>query len=558
MGSALTDVSNHASQGVAMAVSRRRTLMSLVVLALGIPSALAGVAATPKTATAATPPGKIDCSNGERFLCTELYDSEQAFGEGHYVGHDEPSVLFYSNQNGSGNQMEYSGTLPTEPPHSNVPGAKNYDFQYYAAFWFGMAMCDTQSYPELVNSCIPDSDVNAVNPKTSPYHPGAAYMELQFYAPGYVNQWNGFTCSQKQWCVSLNIDSYSYDPITGQPMNQTCTNQIGSIEYVNFAYLTKTGKPQGPPNPIQFTPAQSGNPNPADDLFLNQGDSFNVTLHDTAHGLQTIVHDSTTGQTGSMTASAANGFGQVKYAPAPSTQCKLIPYDFHPMYATSSTKTTVPWAAATYNVAFDTEVGHFDYCSAVDPNTGACTGKEGVGSNQEPNDFDDFGCFPASASSWIKIGGCLGENIGYDGTSYQKDWPNGDTNSRPTPTIFTSPLTGANYDVNYSSVGFNTDLPAIENQLGTCDSNTGAGCSIVPPTDDGTPAAFYPYYTTGMSNGGCAWTVGQWYPGFSNQDFGKGNQYGQLLKVAYTSPNGRSQSFYNDYQNNLSNNPCPR
>ncbi len=537
--------------------SRRRIFGAVVVLGLAFPAALAGTGGSPASVLAAgggVHP-HIDCSNGGRFLCTEVYDSETVFGQGHYVGHDEPSVLFYSNTAGSGNQMQYSGTLPVEPPKSNVPGNKNYDFQYYAAFWFGMAMCDTQSYPELVNTCIPDSNTNIVDPAKSPYHPGAAYMELQFYPPGYVNQWNGFTCSTTQWCVSLNIDSLALNPITGQQLNATCESKVGE-EYVNFAYLTKTGKPQGPPNPVNFDPIASGTPG-SQVLYLNQGDTFSVSLHDTAHGLQTVVHDATTGQSGSMTASAANGFGQVKFAPSPSTTCKNIPYDFHPMYSTSTTQTTVPWAAATYNVAFDTEIGHFDYCSSADALTGACTGKEGAGGNQEATDGDDNQCWPASASSLIKISGCLGSNVGYDGTSYLRDWPNGDTTARPTPTIFTSPLTGPNYTVNYSAVGFNTDLPAIEGQLGTCDNNTGAGCSILPPTDEGVPAQFYPYYSTGTALGGCAWTVGQAYPGFSTNSFGGEQQYGQLLKVAYTGPNGRGTYSYNDYQNILPGNPCP-
>lgn len=539
---------------------RWRVSTSLLVVALAVPTALAeGVAVAGSQAAASTAGAQshphVDCSNGGRFLCTEVFDSEQVFGQGHYVGHDEPSVLFYSNTPGAGNQMQYSGILPKEPPPTNVPGKKSYDFQNYAAFWYGMAMCDTQSYPELVTSCLPDSNLNIVDPAKSPYHPGTAYMELQFYPPGYVQQWNGFSCSPTQWCVALNIDSLALNPVTGAQLNSTCQAITGE-EYVNFAYLTLSGKPQGPPNPVHFSPIASGTPDPQKVMFMNQGDAYTVSLHDTVHGLQTVVHDTTTGETGSMTASAANGFGQVKFAPSPSTTCQNIPYDFHPMYSTSTTKTTVPWAAATYNVAFDTEVGHFDFCSAVDA-TGACTGHEGSGRNTEPADGDDSGCWPGSASGLIQIGGCEGSNVGYDGTSYLADWPNGDTSSRPTPTVFTSPLTGPNYSVNYSSVGFNTDLPAIEGQLGTCNNSNGAGCTIIPPTDDNAPARFYPYYTSGTALGGCAWTVGQTYPGFSTDSYGGHNQYGQLLKVAYTGPGGAPVSSFNDFQNILPNNPCP-
>ncbi|HUZ70626.1 MAG TPA: hypothetical protein VMU65_13035 [Candidatus Saccharimonadales bacterium] len=533
---------------------RWRLFAPLTVAALAIPAALAGGGITSSASSAASnAPSHIDCSNSNRFLCTEVNQSDEVFG--HYVGHDEPSVLFYSNKSGSGNQMQYSGQLPVEPTATNVAGKHVYTFEYAAAFWFGMAMCDSQSYPELVNSCVPDSNANIVNPAKSPYHPGTAYMELQFYPPGYVQQWNGFSCSATQWCVALTIDSLALNSLTGEQLNSTCESVVGE-EYVNFAYLTHSGKPQGPPNPVQFTPAASGNPNPAKVEFLNQGDAFTVNLHDTPHGLQAVVKDTTNGSSGSMTASASNGFGQVKFAPSPSTQCKNIPYDFHPMYATSSPQTTVPWAAATYNVAMDTEVGHFDYCSKVDSTTGSCLGHEGVGKNAEPNDGDDFGCWAPSASSLIKIGGCEGSNVGYDGTSYLADWPNG-SSSRPTNFIFTSPLTGAHYDTNYSSVGFNTDLPAIEDNLGTCDTSTGAGCTIIPPTDDGTPAQFYPFYSTGHALGGCAWTVGQNYPGFSTNNFGAHQQYGHLLKVAYSGAAGSVSYSFNDYQNNLPNNPCP-
>jgi hypothetical protein len=46
----------------------------------------------------------IDCA-GNSVLCTERYDSFNY--EGVYTGHDEPSLLFYSNVSGSGNSSIY-------------------------------------------------------------------------------------------------------------------------------------------------------------------------------------------------------------------------------------------------------------------------------------------------------------------------------------------------------------------------------------------------------------------------------------------------------------------
>ena len=48
---------------------------------------------------------------------------------------------------------------------------------------------------------------------------------------------------------------------------------------------------------------------------MNSGDVLKVALHDTANGFQVDISDLSTGQSGSMTASAANGFGEVQYAP---------------------------------------------------------------------------------------------------------------------------------------------------------------------------------------------------------------------------------------------------
>ena len=61
---------------------------------------------------------------------------------------------------------------------STAPG-KSFNFQLHGALWFGMALCDTQSYPEQVSTCKPDSDSNIVDPAVSPNHPGTAFTELQ-------------------------------------------------------------------------------------------------------------------------------------------------------------------------------------------------------------------------------------------------------------------------------------------------------------------------------------------------------------------------------------------
>ena len=342
-------------------------------------------------------------------------DSERVFGAGTYVGHDEPSLLFYSGVPGSGNHMQYSGVIPKDPPPTPIPGKRSYNFMLHVTFWYGMALCDTQSYPEQTSTCIRNSDTNIV-PVSNPKHAGTAFMELQFYPPGFVRQFDGSSCSARQWCVAMTIDSLSLDPVTGKALNDTCQAGVG-IEPVNFAYLTRTGTPQGPANPVNFDPVASGRPNPTKALFLNPGDLYTVTLGDTSHGLRTTVRDITTGQSGFIVASAANGLGAVEVRPTRGRRCTNIPYDFHPMYSTSSPQTRVPWAAHSYNVAFDDEIGHFDYCTRVD-GAGQCPGQRGHRRRGKLTP-DDVGCFPASASTLVRVGGCYGTNTGFDGQSYQ-------------------------------------------------------------------------------------------------------------------------------------------
>ena len=66
------------------------------------------------------------------------------------------------------------------------------------------------------------------------------------------------TCDPTKWCAALNIDSLSLNPVTGQANNTTCLNKVGE-EYVNFAFISKNGKSNGPANPVNannatFTP----------------------------------------------------------------------------------------------------------------------------------------------------------------------------------------------------------------------------------------------------------------------------------------------------------------
>jgi hypothetical protein len=495
--------------------------------------------------------GAITLSSCEErpWLCT---DPEPPY-EGHYVGHDEPSILFYSATAGSGNSATYKLTLPTEPPTPPVQNGSGgtYDFQLFPAFWFGMAMCDTQSFPEFTRTCVPNSDANIFDspdphaPDYIGHHPGTAFMELQFYPPGWVPQFVWTSCDATQWCAALTINSYSKDPNHGKLNNADCIKKYG-IEYQNSAFVTPSGS--------------SFDPFP---LLMGQGDTLTVQMNDTPAGFQATIDDLTNGQSGSMTASIENGFRQVLFDPA-GGKCQLLPYAFHPMYATSGPHTRVPWAAHSFNVAGAFELGHFEYCSSAPLGFGKCP-KRGV--NERRRDEDDTHCFKAKESLNIQIGGCTADDSDFDGPGYQSVWPGTnpaqDGRLHPSPVIFTSPVfqpqaAGASPQ-NYDQVGFESNLPREEFGFGLgCNILTGAGCSIPPAHSE-----FYPFFTLGTGSGGsCVWQFGGGnIPGTTDSMGGSAHaEFGVPIQLPYAGfSKGRPAAHraFENFRQVLSNNPCP-
>lgn len=447
--------------------------------------------------------GGLDCngfsSTGQKALissslCTDFKNvTSGGYGSrgkdnGHYIGHDEPSVQFTSTVPGSGNNVRYFVNLPKERP---LPATQTFENQI--AFWFSMALCDPGSFPN--GTCIPNSDRN------TPFLAGSAFLEMQFYPPGFAPFITQISCDTKHWCASLHINSLEVIP--GDGLNPLCT------EPTNFAFIQMDGVPTGPPGPNTMT-AASATPN-AETLLMNQGDQLRVTINDTpgnvSGGVTTRIEDLTTKQSGFMIASAANGFQSLD-----PTTCNGTNFSFHPEFSTAKFGNFVPWAALQANVGFASEIGHF------------IPGPNGDG------DLDDAPCFPTSPTSILA--GCIGADLDFDGTSYQADWPNG-RRGTPTPVEFTSPLSissgSSRYTNQYPILQFETDALASES---TCNPD-GTGCTVPPPG-----ANFYPFYSAegafgqfgsqgvGQFNSqdGCMFLFGNNTRGVSS--FGQDAQYG--------------------------------
>jgi hypothetical protein len=493
---------------------------------------------------------------------------------GHYIGHDEPSVKFISSAANSGNTMTYLTKLPVDPRRQPTANGRVTDYaEQSVAPWFGLPLCDPHSYPQ--NPCTPDSDSN-LGSITNPADAGSAFMELQFYAPGFAPFPDNVSCSAKQWCAAMTIDSVA-SQFNFVNINPACQ------EPVNFAFLQRNGVPAGPPSP-QLANVDTHSPN-TQTLKMNPGDVLQVSITDPAAGFTTTVKDLTTGQTGFMVASAAKGFAGTDF-----TNCNGIPFTFHAEYATAAQQNQVPWASLEGGVLMQQEIGHGENCNSVahrfpvtsgggstsfsdpkvfqtcmggsegrhavgegpcNPNTGVCHGATTEGttgpiacpSNNAASgqlcEFSDGLCFPKGTRT-VMINGkarketqpvatCLNNlfqngNLDFGGTSYRNDWPNGSKN-HPTSFRYIGPFDASGHL--YPQIQFETDTPQSEF---LCHINNGLNCQL-PPLG----AKFYPYWTLnntqhlgklGTPAHTCVWNFGSTIPGLTKKAFGKDAQYG--------------------------------
>ncbi|HEY3184862.1 MAG TPA: hypothetical protein VGJ77_18625 [Gaiellaceae bacterium] len=472
----------------------------------------------------------------------------------------EPSLLFYSSGPGSGNSNLYRVVLPKDPPTLPTQDGTGgtWNFQLRPAFWLGMALCDNQSAPEWTHEpCTPDSDTNVkdgADPAQSDYigrHTGTAFLELQFYPPGWAPWPAGISCSATQWCSAMAIFGLNLDQNTGVANNNDCLHKVG-LEPVSFAFMTKSGVPHAPPDPLGVVANGSTAfvPSAATDLFMNPGDVLTVDLHDTFAGLQIVIHDLTTGATGSMTASVANGWAQVNFDPK--GMCTESPYAYHPMYATSSEHTRVPWAAHSYNVAFSDEIGHFEYCASVKKEGGSCLGGDG--------DADDAFCFSSAFSLSSGSGGAWRRTTTSTASRTSPSGPGRRGARRRTNVYIRHPsCSRARSSTDRRTTSGSRSRPTCRASRRPTSAARATGRPAPAAFNPPPGANFYPIYSTGAFNGACIWQLGGPRIKGTTNTFGGTStaEFGPLLQSVYPVA-GFAPSFrYNNFRNILSTNPCP-
>ena len=528
----------------------------LAVLVIGAFPAVAGASVAPKSV------GGLDCNGlspiqapAHTFAaCADPHgaaaDGNRAEDNGHYIGHDEPAVRFISNAKGSGNDVTFVERLGTDPRQLPTVANPGHDVTHYfeltIAPWMSLDVCDPNSTP--MRPCKPNSDSNAPDPAVPGTGAGAAFVELQFYAPGFAPFADAISCDNTHWCSALTIDSLECGT-DGSTCNDNC------FEPVNFAFIQRDGVPTGPPSP-QLSDLASETPN-SRTLMMNPGDTivvhmFDAPLRGGGHALEASEKDLTTGQSGFMIASAANGFMNTD----PVT-CAGTPFNFEPEYSSAAANNILPWGAGPYMLDNQFEIGHFEPCTRItgkqtltiesftDTFWTNCHGPYDRG-QEDPNlEPDDSPCYPVGDTHGgtvppNQVTGCLVffdaiGDLDYDGTSYYADWPTSSSPNRfPGTFAQAQPSTQGRP---YPQIQFETDTADTES---TCDLGTGAGCMMPPPG----PGNFYPYWTLVRDHQlGCTWQFGN--AGQTGQSFGGDAQYGQITFAppgAFTSQIQRNPS----------------
>jgi hypothetical protein len=357
---------------------------------------------------------------------------------------------------------------------------------------------------------------------------------------------DNLSCDNEHWCSSLHINDLE---CTGFFAN--CNP--GCVEPTNFAFIQRDGIPTGPPSPQEATFA-SFTPT-AQTLLMNPGDTIRVHIFDArapggGHALEVAVRDLSSGQSGLMQASAANGFAATSL-----NDCSGTAFNYEPEYSSAAQSNVTPWGPDRTDISAEFEIGHFTPCSALsDPATDGllgftagdpfwltCNGPYESSADNGADNPEGFGgdafCFPAGDTHTAlnafgisadpnEATGCLdilsttarGGDVDYDGTSYWPDWPTGASPTATTPGSFLISAPTSD-DHLYSQSIFQTDAALSE---AACTPDSLANCTIPPPG----PGNFYPYWSTVRQGDTCTIEFGDVASGPGVNNYGGAAQYG--------------------------------
>ena len=184
--------------------------------------------------------GELDCNGFSpiqksvkpTLVCADPRTSrtERFEDNGHYIGHDEPSLRFLSSRPGSGSDVTWIERLPGRAAGRcrpcAIPGSDvTHSFELTIAPWFSMNLCDPKSDADAALQAA----VGRKRRRTAAFPGGgAAFMELQFYPPGFAP----FADSHQLRQHPLVLGAHHRQP---RVQRRPATCNTNCIEPVNFA-----------------------------------------------------------------------------------------------------------------------------------------------------------------------------------------------------------------------------------------------------------------------------------------------------------------------------------
>ena len=223
-----------------------------------------------------------------------------------------------------GQRRHLDGAAAGEPKAAADDGNPGNDvthsFELTVAPWFSMNLCDPKSDPQV--PCTPRSTPT----RRAGTSPAAETPSWSCSSTRPASRRSTTRSAATTRTGARRSPSTASSATPAAPCNNNC------IEPVNFAFIQRDGVPVGPPSP-QESDLQTFTPN-AQTLMMNQGDRI-VDPHVRregagGHAFEVREHDLTTGRSGTMIASAANGFKNTSIA-----DCSGTPFNFQPEYSTA-------------------------------------------------------------------------------------------------------------------------------------------------------------------------------------------------------------------------------
>ena len=213
-----------------------------------------------------------------KLLCTDIRGiighNERFYDNGHYIGHDEPSIRFLSNRPGSGNNVTFTETLPRDPAAMPTVTPSRSRCHPLVRAEPRAVVRDEHLRPELL-----PADGTARPTATTTRRTARSLAA----AP------RSWRCSSTRPASPRSATRSAATTPTGARRSTSTRSrpppprpEHGCDEPVNFAFIQRNGVPAGPPSP-QLSNGATFTPN-SQTLMMNPGDVVRTHMWDASIG----------------------------------------------------------------------------------------------------------------------------------------------------------------------------------------------------------------------------------------------------------------------------------